>query len=107
MMVAIGCFLPPFAIVVIVAPMFLPFVLEAGFDPIWFGVLITLNMEIGCITPPLGINLFVVKGIAPQLPMRDIMLGSLPFVAILVVASLLLVLFPQIALWLPKTMMGS
>ncbi len=107
MMVAIGCFLPPFAIVVIVAPMFLPFVLEAGFDPIWFGVLITLNMEIGCITPPLGINLFVVKGIAPQLPMREIMLGSLPFVAILVVASLLLVLFPQIALWLPKTMMGS
>jgi len=105
-MLLLGCFLPPFAIVVIVAPMFLPFALEAGFDPVWFGVFITLNMEIGCITPPLGINLFVVKSVAPQLSMRSIILGSMPFLGILVLASLLLVLFPQIALVIPQGMMG-
>lgn len=106
-MLALGCFLPPFAIVVIVAPMFLPFVLEAGFDPVWFGVFITVNMELGCITPPLGINLFVVKAIAPEVPMREIMAGSLPFLAILCLASLLLVLFPEIALFIPSTMMAN
>ncbi len=104
-MLVLGCFLPPFAIVVITAPMFLPFALEAGFNPVWFGVFITLNMEIGCITPPLGINLFVVKSIAPQVPMAEIMRGSLPFMAILALASLLLVLFPQIALIIPQMMM--
>ncbi|MGM0858350.1 MAG: TRAP transporter large permease [Pseudomonadota bacterium] len=107
MMLILGTFLPPFAIVVIVAPMFLPFALESGFDPVWFGVLITLNMELGCITPPLGINLFVVKSIAPKAPMKEIMLGSLPFFFILAFASLLLVLFPQIALWLPNSMWGT
>ena len=104
-MLILGCFLPPFAIVVITAPMFLPFALEAGFDPVWFGVFITLNMEIGCITPPLGINLFVVKSIAPEVPMGQIMKGSLPFIAILALSSLLLVLFPGIALLIPQTMM--
>ncbi len=104
LMLLLGCFLPPFAIVVIVAPMFLPFILEAGFSPVWFGVFITLNMELGCITPPLGINLFVVKGIAPQVSSREIMLGSLPFLAILAAFSLILVLFPQLALWLPSLM---
>ncbi|WP_350359537.1 TRAP transporter large permease [Vreelandella sp. SM1641] len=104
MMLVLGTFLPPFAIVVIVAPMFLPFALDAGFDPVWFGVLITLNMELGCITPPLGINLFVVKSIANNVSMKEIMKGSLPFFFIIVFASLLLVLFPQIVLWLPETM---
>ena len=84
--------------------MFLPFALDAGFDPVWFGVLITLNMELGCITPPLGINLFVVKSIANNVSMKEIMKGSLPFFFIIVFASLLLVLFPQIVLWLPETM---
>lgn len=104
-MLVLGCFLPPFAIVVITAPMFLPFALQAGFDPVWFGVFITLNMEIGCITPPLGINLFVVKGIAPNVPMGQIMRGSLPFIAILALASLLLVIFPEIALFIPRSML--
>lgn len=103
-MLVLGCFLPPFAIVVITAPMFLPFALESGFDPVWFGVFITLNMEIGCITPPLGINLFVVKAIAPKVRMSEIMRGSLPFIAILALSSLILVLVPEIALFIPSTM---
>ncbi|MBN7759269.1 TRAP transporter large permease [Nitratireductor aquimarinus] len=104
-MLVLGCFLPPFAIVVIVAPMFLPFVLSAGFDPVWFGVFVTLNMEMGCITPPLGINLFVVKAIARKVDMREIMMGSLPFLAILGIGTLLITLFPEIVLFLPSQMM--
>jgi tripartite ATP-independent transporter DctM subunit len=106
-MLFLGCFLPPFAIVVIVAPLFLPFIKQAGFDPIWFGVLVTLNMEMGLITPPIGINLFVVKAIAPQVPMRDIVLGSLPFLFMLVLASLLLCVAPGLALYLPAAVMGA
>ena len=104
LMLVLGCFLPPFAIIVIVAPMFLPFIIDTGLNPIWFGVFATINMEMGCITPPLGINLFVTKSIAPQVPMRDIMAGSMPFFAILALGSLLITLFPQIVLFLPELM---
>ncbi|MCW5774233.1 MAG: TRAP transporter large permease [Rhodospirillaceae bacterium] len=105
-MLVMGCFLPPFAIVVIVAPLFLPFVVKAGFDPIWFGVFVTINMEMGLITPPIGVNLFVVKAIAPQVKLRDILMGSLPFLAILIAASLLLCLVPELATGLPDLLMG-
>lgn len=104
MMLFLGTFLPPFAIVVIVAPMFMPFVVESGLDPVWFGIFITLNMELGCITPPLGINLFVVKGISKAVPMKEIMAGSMPFFFIITFASLILTIFPEIALWLPGLM---
>ena len=106
-MLFLGCFLPPFAIVVIVAPLFMPFIKQAGFDPIWFGVLVTLNMEMGLITPPIGVNLFVVKAIAPQVAMRDIVLGSMPFLFMLVLASILLCFAPGLALYLPQLVMGG
>lgn len=105
-MLLMGKFLPPFAIIVIVAPMFLPFVVTSGLDPVWFGVLVTVNMEMGLITPPVGINLFIAKAIAPDVPMKDIILGALPFLGLLVVASLILCVFPQIALFLPNLVMG-
>ncbi|MBB95689.1 MAG: C4-dicarboxylate ABC transporter [Rhodobacteraceae bacterium] len=105
LMLVMGCFLPPFAIIVIVAPMFLPFILDTGLNPVWFGVFATINMEIGCITPPLGINLFVTKSIARQVPMTEIMAGSMPFLAILALGSLLITIFPQIVLFLPDLMM--
>jgi C4-dicarboxylate transporter, DctM subunit len=105
LMLVLGCFLPPFAIIVIVAPMFLPFILDTGMNPIWFGIFATINMEMGCITPPLGINLFVTKSIARQVPMSDITAGSMPFFAILALGSLLITIFPQIVLFLPETMM--
>jgi tripartite ATP-independent transporter DctM subunit len=104
-MLFMGCFLPPFAIVVIVAPMFLPFVHSVGFDPIWFGILVTINMEMGLITPPIGINLFVVKSIVPHVSLNDIMAGSLPFLLLLAVASLLLCFVPGLALWLPNALL--
>lgn len=105
LMLVLGCFLPPFAIVVIVAPMFLPFVLDSGFDPVWFGVFVTINMEMGCITPPLGINLFVTKAIARQVPMREIMSGSMPFLAMLGLGTLIITIFPEIVLFLPNQLM--
>jgi len=82
-------------------------VLEANnFDLIWFAVVLTVNMEIGLITPPLGLNLFVLKGVVPQVSVKDILMGSLPFVVIMILFIVLLAIFPEIALWLPNKAMG-
>lgn len=101
-MLVMGLVLPPFAIVVIVAPMFLPFVLSAGFDPVWFGILVTIIMEMGLITPPIGVNIFVVQAIAPNVKLTDIMIGSAPFLGLLGLAAIMLCFVPGIALWLPN-----
>ncbi len=102
----LGFFVPPVAIILITMPVLFPVITELGFDPIWFGVVMTLNMEMGLITPPVGLNLYVVKGIAPNIPMRDILVGSLPYVAVLAFGIVLLALFPGIVLWLPGQMLG-
>jgi C4-dicarboxylate transporter, DctM subunit len=101
-----GCFLPPVAIIVMVMPILAP-VLEANdFDLIWFAVVLTINMEIGLITPPVGLNLYVLKGVAPQVPLTTVLLGSIPFVLLMVLSIVLLALVPEIATWLPSRMMG-
>ncbi|MDA7430607.1 TRAP transporter large permease [Primorskyibacter aestuariivivens] len=102
-----GFFLPPVAVILMAAPILLPVITTAGFDPIWFAVVLTINMEIGLISPPVGLNLYVINGIAPEIPLKTILKGSLPFVACMVVAIVLLCLFPQIATWLPNTVMGK
>jgi TRAP-type C4-dicarboxylate transport system permease large subunit len=82
-------------------------VLEANnFDLIWFAVILTINMEIGLITPPVGLNLFVLKGVVPHVSIKDILLGSLPFVLIMMLFTVVLVVFPEIVLWLPNMAMG-
>ncbi|WP_307725355.1 TRAP transporter large permease [Halovibrio variabilis] len=101
-----GFFLPPVAVIVMTAPILLPIILAANFDPYWFAVILTINLEIGLITPPVGLNLFIIKGIAPDISLRDILLGSLPYALCMVLAILLLCLFPGIALWLPNLIMG-
>ncbi|MFT4783871.1 MAG: C4-dicarboxylate transporter DctM subunit [Paracoccaceae bacterium] len=101
-----GFFLPPVAVILMAAPILLPIILTAGFDPIWFAVILTINMEIGLISPPVGLNLYVINGIAPDISLRTILLGSLPFVACMVVAILLLCIFPGLATWLPNAVMG-
>ncbi len=101
-----GFFLPPVAVILMAAPILLPIIVNAGFDPIWFAVVLTINMEIGLISPPVGLNLYVINGIAPDIDLRTILLGSLPYVGCMVVAILLLCLFPGIATWLPNTVMG-
>ncbi len=102
-----GFFLPPVAVILMAAPILLPIVISAGFDPYWFAVILTINMEIGLITPPVGLNLYVINGIAPEISLRTILVGSLPFVACMVIAILLLCLFPELATWLPNKVMGE
>jgi tripartite ATP-independent transporter DctM subunit len=101
-----GCFLPPVAIIVMTAPILLPIVTNAGFDPYWFAVILTINMEIGLITPPVGLNLYVINGIAPDITLGQILRGSLPYVLCMVLGIVILCVFPGIALWLPDVIMG-
>ena len=85
-------------------PIFFPVVQALGFDPIWFGVVIVLVTEMGVITPPVGINVYVVYGVARDVPLEKIFRGVFPMLISLLVCNLLLILFPQIALWLPSLM---
>lgn len=102
-----GFFLPPVAVILMTAPILLPIIIQAGFDPYWFAVVLTINMEIGLITPPVGLNLYVINGIAPNITLGEILRGSLPYVGCMVAAIVLLCLMPGIALWLPNLVMGT
>jgi tripartite ATP-independent transporter DctM subunit len=101
-----GCFIPPAGIILMTAPILLPIVTAAGFDPVWFGVIVTINMEIGLITPPVGLNLFVVNSIAPDVPTKTVLAGSVPYVLCMVLAIVILCVVPEIATWLPDYLMG-
>jgi tripartite ATP-independent transporter DctM subunit len=102
----LGFFLPPVSIIVMTAPIILPPLKAAGFDLIWFGVIMTIVMEMGLIHPPVGLNLFVIKNIAPDIPLRDVVWGVMPFVALMVLAVILMCFFPGIATWLSDAVMG-
>ncbi len=102
----LGCFLEGFAMLVLTLPIFFPVVLELGVDPIWFGVLVVLTLEMGLISPPVGINVFIVKSVAPTVPLGDIFRGVIPFWIAMLVTLLILITFPQISLFLPNTMFG-
>ncbi|MFH1081422.1 MAG: TRAP transporter large permease subunit [Pseudomonadota bacterium] len=99
----LGCILDPVGIIMICTPVFVPVIMSLGFDPLWFGVLFVMNMEMGYLTPPFGFNLFYMKAIAPPgVTMADIYRSIVPFVLLQGLALLIVVVFPQIALWLPK-----
>lgn len=102
--VILGMFLEGFAILVLTVPIVFPIVVAMGYDPIWFGIFMVIVLEMGLISPPVGINVFVVKGIAEDVPMYQIFAGILPFWAAMIVCVALLIAFPQIALILPNTM---
>jgi len=102
-----GFFLPPVAVIVMTAPILLPIIIQAGFDPYWFAIVLTINMEIGLITPPVGLNLYVINAIAPDISLRQILMGSLPYVLCMVTAIVILCFVPEIATWLPNLMMGQ
>lgn len=101
-----GFFLPPVAVILMAAPILLPIITTAGFDPYWFAVILTINMEIGLITPPVGLNLYVIRGIAPDISLKTILRGSMPFVGCMVLAIILLSIFPWLATGLPDLVMG-
>jgi C4-dicarboxylate transporter DctM subunit len=104
--IVLGFFLPPVSIIVMTAPIILPPLKAAGFDLIWFGVIMTIVMEMGLIHPPVGLNLFVIKNIAPDIPLRDVIWGVMPFVALMMLAVVVMCFVPEIATWLADAVMG-
>ena len=103
-LIFLGCFLDSTAIILITTPVFLPVITSLGFDPIWYGVFLVMNIEIAFVTPPVGLNLYVVKNIAPEVPLATILMGSMPFLILAVVGIGLVVAIPDLALWLPSQM---
>lgn len=99
-----GCFMDAFAMIMLTVPIFFPVAEALGFDPIWFGVVIVLISEMGVITPPVGINVYVVYGVVTDVPLATIFKGVMPMLAALIVCVLLILIFPQIALYLPGLM---
>jgi tripartite ATP-independent transporter DctM subunit len=96
-----GCFIDSLALIMLTIPIFYPVVLNLGYDPIWFGVVIVLITQIGVLTPPVGVNVYVVSGVARDVPLEVIFRGVMPLLLALIIAVLLLIPFPQIALFLP------
>ena len=99
-----GCFIDALALIMLTIPIFYPIILDLGYDPIWFGIIIVLVTQMGVITPPVGINVYVVNGIAGDVQLEKIFKGAMPFLLALIVGTGLIVVFPQIALWLPNLM---
>jgi tripartite ATP-independent transporter DctM subunit len=107
LVIVLGFFLPPVSIILMMAPIIFPPLKAAGFDLIWFGVLMTIVMETGLIHPPVGLNIFVIKNIAPDIALRDIIWGVMPFVGLMLFAVVLICIFPSIATALPDAVMGA
>ena len=107
MVIVLGFFLPPVSIILMTAPILLPPLKAAGFDLIWFGVIMTIVMEMGLIHPPVGLNLFVIKNVAPDIALKDVIWGVMPFVGLMFAAVFLLCFFPGIATGLPNLVMGN
>jgi C4-dicarboxylate transporter DctM subunit len=106
LLLILGCFIPPAAVILMVAPLLIPVITGLGFDPIWFAVIMTVNLEIGLVTPPVGLNLYIVKSIAPDVPMSHVLLGVIPFLVIEGIVIACVCIWPEIALWLPNKMIG-
>ena len=102
----LGMFLDGWAIMVLTIPIIHPMMVNLGFDPIWFGVMVVIMLEMALITPPVGVNVFVIKGVAKDVPMYTIFRGIWPFWVALLVCLIILTIFPEIALFLPDTMRG-
>ncbi len=100
--VILGFFLPPVAIILMITPIILPSLKSMGIDLVWFGIIMTILMEMGLIHPPVGLNLFVINGIAPDIKLKSIIWGTLPFIALMVLGIFILCLIPDIAIWLPN-----
>ena len=104
----LGMFIDPFAIIFIVAPASFPLIKALGFDPVWFGILFVIGLQMGYITPPFGFNLFYLKATAPEgITMADIYRSIWPFLGLMVFGLVLIMLFPEISLWLPRMMIKA
>jgi len=98
----LGCFMETFSMLITTATIVTPIVVSMGYDPVWFGILLMVLLETALITPPIGINLFVVQSIRSRGRLKDVMIGALPFVLTMFTMVALLIAYPQLALWLPQ-----
>jgi len=98
----LGMFMETLSMRLMTVPLVVPIVVALGFDPVWFGILMTVLLETALITPPIGVSLYVVHGVRGRGQMHDVMLGALPFVGAMFVIIILLMVFPDIAVWLPR-----
>ena len=98
-----GCFMDAVTILVVTVPVFVPLIRVLGFDPLWFGIIMTINVEIAFLTPPFGFNLFTMMGIWRE-PLGELVRSEMPFLAVLILLLVIVSLFPQLALWLPSMM---
>jgi tripartite ATP-independent transporter DctM subunit len=98
----LGCFLDGLSMTVLTVPILAPAVVKLGFDPIWFGIIVILSTEMGLLTPPVGMNCYVVQGVRGKGSITDVFIGVTPYAAVLLLFIVLLIIFPQIALWVPQ-----
>ena len=99
-----GCILDAMAMIILLVPIVFPVIVQLGFDPIWFGVIIVMTVELGLITPPVGMNVFVINTIAREVKLPVIFRGVLPFVGVDILRLVLLIVFPSLVMFLPMTM---
>jgi TRAP-type C4-dicarboxylate transport system permease large subunit len=102
--IILGCLMDSLAMIMLTIPIFFPVVTAIGFDPIWFGVIIVIVTEMGVLTPPIGINVYVVAGVARDIPLHVIFSGASKLLIAQIITAILILLFPQIALILPNMM---
>ena len=105
--IVLGCFLETFSMMLTTVPLIAPIIIALGYDPIWFGILLMVLLEMALITPPIGINLYVIQGIRNDIRFNDVAIGSFPFVVAMALTVVLLIAFPQVALWLPDWVSGT
>src|SRR5699024_5101127 len=98
----LGFFIEALALILLTIPVFYPVILSLGYDPIWFGVIIVLVVAAGVITPPVGVNVFIIKGVAKDIPLETIFKGIWPFLFALIICIMILIVFPQLVLFLPN-----
>ena len=103
----LGCFMETISMMILTTPFIYPIVIKLGWDPIWWGIVLTILIEAALITPPVGLNLYVVQGMRERGPVRDVIMGALPFVGAMMALIFLLMAFPGVALWLPEYVMGK
>ena len=107
MYIILGCFMSGLPVVVVTLPMTFPVIMSLGYNPIWFGVVIELLIEAGLLTPPVGVNLYVLRGLRPKYPFGEIVRGMIPFFLLICLGIIIITVFPALATWLPSIMIGN
>ena len=106
MYLVLGCLMDAMAMIILTVPIIFPVIMQLGFDPIWFGIIIVMTVELGLIHPPVGMNVFVIKSVVKDVSFTTIFRGVMPFVATDLIRLVILIAFPMMALWLPQRMMA-